>query len=266
MPIIVEVVGCSVADCEAIERAGADRIELCSGIVAGGVTPSNGLLKACRAKTSLPIMAMVRPREGGFAYSRAEYDTMLEEADNLLQAGADGIVFGILHEDGRIDAERMAALARRADGRPTMCHRAFDVTPDPFAALETLIDAGITRVLTSGQTKDILGGFDTLEELLEKADERIEIQPCEGIRPNNVQAVLDRLFQGPNAPNALHFGPFTSVTDPTSNLGKPVTYGSHLEVEEETIRGVVKIVKPWSAELPLRIPDQGASAPTSPTS
>jgi copper homeostasis protein len=243
MPIQVEVVACSVQDCFSIERAGADRIELCAGIVAGGVTPSNGLLKSCLRATRLPIMAMVRPREGGFFYSSAEYDTMFREAEALLEAGAHGLVFGILQEDGRIDMPRMRDLARIAHQVPVMCHRAFDVTPDPFEALEALIDAGVSRVLTSGQTKDILGGLDTLEKLIAKAGRDIEIQPCEGIRPNNVQAVLDRLFVGPMAPRALHFGPFRSVTDPTSELPMPVNYGSHLEIEEETVRGVVETVR-----------------------
>lgn len=188
-------------------------------------------------------MAMVRPREGGFCYSNAEYDTMFAEAEALLEAGAHGLVFGILMEDGRIDMPRMRDLAAIAPNMPVMCHRAFDVTPDPFAALDALIDAGVSRVLTSGQTKDILGGFDTLEKLIEKAGRDIEIQPCEGIRPNNVQAVLDRLFVGPRAPRALHFGPFRSVMDPTSELPKPVSYGSHLEIEEETVRGVVDLVR-----------------------
>ncbi len=243
MSIAVEVVACSVADCRAIERGGANRIELCSGIVAGGVSPSNGLLKASLEATRLPIMAMVRPREGGFCYSNEEFETMLREAEELLKAGAHGIVFGILEQDGKIDVKRTGDLSRRAASVPVMCHRAFDVTPNPFDALEALIDCGVNRVLTSGQTKDILGGLDVLEKLLEKADGRIEIQPCEGIRPNNVQPVLDRLFRGPHAPRALHFGPFRSVIDPTSDLGRPVTYGSHLELEEETVRGVVDIVR-----------------------
>jgi copper homeostasis protein len=243
MGILVEVVACSVSDCLAIERAGADRIELCSGIVAGGVTPSTGLLRACLTVSGLPIMAMVRPREGGFCYSDHEFGTMIREAEALLEAGAHGLVFGILHEDGRIDAERMKAMVHLAGRAPVMCHRAFDVTPDPFAALEALIDCGVSRVLTSGQTKDILGGLDVIEKLLERAGRRIEVQPCEGIRPGNVQAVLDRLFTIPNAPRALHFGPFASVTDPTSDLGRPVTYGSHLAVEEDTVRGVVDIVR-----------------------
>lgn len=188
-------------------------------------------------------MAMVRPREGGFCYSADEYTTMLKEAEGLLRAGAHGLVCGILLEDGQIDAKRMGDFKRRAAAVPVMCHRAFDVTPDPFEALEILIDCGVNRVLTSGQTKDIIGGFDVLEKLLERAAGRIEIQPCEGIRPGNVQAVLDRLFTGAHSPRALHFGPFASVVDPTSDLGKPVTYGSHLEVEEDTVRGVVDIVR-----------------------
>lgn len=121
--MIVEVVGCSVEDALAIERAGADRIELCAGIIAGGVTPSTGLLRSVKAACSLPVMAMIRPREGGFFYSESEFATMEREVDELVSAGADGVVFGILLADGSIDRPRMEKLRRRAGTLPVMCHR-----------------------------------------------------------------------------------------------------------------------------------------------
>ncbi len=236
--MIVEVVGCSARDCEAIERAGADRIELCAGIVAGGVTPSPGLFKAARLATSLPIMVMIRPREGGFFYSEPEFNSMLSDVDFFGELGADGVVFGVLLEDGRIDVERMGLLAERAGEMKTMCHRAFDVTPDPLAAVQDLVSAGVNRVLTSGQTKTITEGVPTLREIMRIAQGRIEVQPCEGIRPENVRHVLTELN-----PQCIHFGPFNEAWDPTSRLNKPVNYGNHLEVDEACIRGVVEIVR-----------------------
>lgn len=236
--MIVEVVGCSARDCEAIERAGADRIELCAGIVAGGVTPSVGLFRSARAATSLPIMVMIRPREGGFFYSDAEFDSMLADVEVFGELGADGVVFGILHSDGCVDIDRMAELRTKAGKLRTMCHRAFDVTPDPIKGIQDLITAGIDRVLSSGQAARITEGLPKLREIMAEASGRIEVQPCEGIRPDNVREVTASLL-----PSCIHFGPFTEIWDPTSKLDKPVNYGHHLEVDEACIRGVVEIVR-----------------------
>jgi len=234
----VEIVGCSVEDCLAIERAGADRVELCSGIIAGGVTPSIGLFRACREATKLPIMVMVRPREGGFCYSSDELDTMRRDIDVLAQAGAVGVVFGVLLPDGHIDTKRMEELRRRAGKMKVMCHRAFDVTPDPFAAIDALVDAGIDRVLSSGQTREIVAGLPRLREIMTHASGRIEVQPCEGIRPDNVVRVLNELN-----PTSIHLGPFLKRTDPTSALGTAVEYGDHLVVDEGCVVEVVRLVR-----------------------
>lgn len=236
--MIVEIVGCSVSDCVGIAEAGADRIELCSGIVAGGVTPSTGLLKAVKSRIDLPVMVMIRPREGGFFYSEDEFATMKSEILALAEAGADGFVFGILHSDGRIDRDRMAALRSLVPNHPVMCHRAFDVTPDPLAAIDALVDAGIDRVLSSGQTKEIRAGLPKLKEIMAHAAGRIEVQPCEGIRPDNVEEVVTTL-----RPNCIHLGPFVKRLDPTSDLGREVHYGEHLDVDVECVSGVVRLAK-----------------------
>lgn len=248
MGIVVEVVANLVSDCVAIERAGADRIELCAGIVAGGITPSTALYEAARKAVGLPIMVMIRPREGGFFYSDSEFDVMQAELDAFLPfvSGEDGFVFGCLGEDGSIDGKRMTKLRELASGRPVMCHRAFDVTPDPFEAIEVLIDRGVDRVLTSGQTTSILEGLDVIEQLQERAFGRIEVQPCEGIRSTNVGSVLDRLFRSRTSPKAIHFGPFREVLDPTSRLGTRVTYGHHMEVDGDQVRAVVDAVRAFA--------------------
>lgn len=234
--MIVEVVACSVADCVAIERAGAHRIELCTGIVAGGVTASMGLFRACKEHTNLPIMTMVRPREGGFCYSHDEFATMVHEVDAFREAGAYGVVFGILLQDGRIDVPRMKFLRERAGPMLAMCHRAFDVTPDPFQALDDLVECGFDRVLSSGQTKEIVAGLPMLSRLIAHADGRIEVQPCEGIRPANVRQVIEA-----TNPTCIHLGPFAAKKDPTSDLGREVNYGEHLEVDEACVREVVRL-------------------------
>src|SRR5262249_35534189 len=102
---------------------------------------------------SVPIIAMVRPRAGGFCYSKATYQVMLRDAEALLAAGADGLAFGVLHSNGEIDIDRCRQLRQVCGARTAVFHRAFDVTPDPFAALQALIDLGFDRVLTSGQAE-----------------------------------------------------------------------------------------------------------------
>lgn len=242
--MIVEIVGCSVEDALAIERAGADRIELCAGIVAGGVTPSCGLLREVKAACTLPIMVMIRPREGGFFYSDAEFDTMKREMDALGECGADGFVFGILRPDGSVDAPRVQELRERAPNHPVMCHRAFDVTPDPLAAIDALVDAGFDRVLSSGQRREIVAGIPKLREIMAHAKGRVDVQPCEGIRPENVTQVIESLN-----PSCIHLGPFISVIDPTSSLGSEVHYGAHLCVDETCVREVVRLARQGSNQV-----------------
>jgi copper homeostasis protein len=231
---LVEVVCCSVEDCIAAEQAGAGRIELCSAISAGGITPSLGMFEACRKAVSIPIMVMIRPREGGFYYSESEFEQMQTDVSKFKAIGAYGVVFGILNSDGSLDTNRMQALRTLSDGMQTMCHRAFDVVPNPLEALEQLDAMGFNRVLSSGQERDIRQGMPLLKQLMTKAKElKIEVQPCEHIRKDNVQEVLQEL-----SPKSVHLGPFLNAQDPTSNLNRPVTYGSHKVLDGEAVREV----------------------------
>lgn len=188
--VILEVIATSVDDCRAVEAGGGDRIELCTALELGGLTPSAGLLIAARQATRLPIMAMVRPRAGGFCYSKGEFAVMLADADLLLRYGADGIVFGCLHADATVDAERTAALVRLAGERQTVFHRAFDVTPDPIAALDVLLSLHVTRVLSSGGQPTALAGAATLAACRAHVGQRLQILPGGGITVANVAEVL----------------------------------------------------------------------------
>lgn len=142
-------------------RAGANRVELNSDLFHGGLTPTLGsLIAAKEAAPALEIMAMVRPREGGFCYTDTEYAVMKEDARLILEHGTDGIVFGFLHENGTVDAERTSEFAAMAKsyGKQSVFSRAIDVAPDWRAALDTLIQSGVTRVLTSGQRPTVMEG------------------------------------------------------------------------------------------------------------
>ena len=188
--MLLELCVASLDDALVAEQGGADRIELNSALSLGGLTPSLGLLSAVRAAISLPIIAMIRPRAGGFHYRSGEFICMQRDVDLTLSHGAEGIAFGILDEDGNIDLPRCRQIMRQAAGRPVVFHRAFDVVPDPAIALEQLIDLGIARVLTSGGAETAIAGAETIRRLREQAAGRIEILPGSGIRPHNVAALL----------------------------------------------------------------------------
>jgi renalase len=171
---------------EAIRAAtsGADRLELSSGLEVGGLTPSLHTFRAVREAVSIPVYVLIRPRPGGFRYSDREFDVMLHDAEEFLNAGAAGIVFGILCRDG-IDRMRCQQLVQIAGGRAVF-HRAFDFLPDPLAALDELIELGFERVLTSGLGSTAEAGATQLASLVQHAGWQIEILPAGKIRPENV--------------------------------------------------------------------------------
>ncbi len=188
--VLLEVAVASVED--ALAAAGADRLEVNAALALGGLTPSPGTLEEIRRVASVPLMVMVRPRAGGFAYSEADFQVMGRDLDWALAHGANGVVFGVLTPDGRVDRERCRRLVDRAAGRPTVFHRAFDVTPDPFEALEVLIDLGVTRVMTSGQEETAYQGAPVIAELIRRAAGRIEVLPAGGINRFTLADVLAR--------------------------------------------------------------------------
>jgi copper homeostasis protein len=251
--IPVEIVCCSVDDCLEAVKGGADRIELCGAITVGGLTPSLGTLSEVKKRVDVPIVAMVRPRGAGFDYTEAEFATMLSDGEHLLASGADGLVFGVLLKDGRIDVERMSQLVNLCGNKDKVCHRCFDVTPNPKEALEQLIDLGITRLLTSGQRAYASDGAQLIRELVEQAAGRIEILPAGGLRMNNIVEFLRA-----TGCRCVHLAPFIEQTD-TSTLGNPeIEYAPtslpkesvyHL-IDREQVAAVVQAVLAGSTDVP----------------
>ena len=190
--VLLEVCCGSADDVIQAYKAGADRAELNCDLFHGGLTPSLGALTVAKRETGMKIMAMVRPREGGFCYTPAEFDTAVEDAKLLLSHGADGLVFGFLHEDGTLDAERTRILTQLAleAGKEAVFHRAIDVVPDWREALDMLAELGVTRVLTSGQAPDVSQAADTIREMIAYAAGRIQILPGAGITARNVDRVI----------------------------------------------------------------------------
>ena len=170
------------------------RLELCAGLIVGGTTPSLTLVQQVRAETGLPVRALLRPRFGDFCYDSYELAQMEQLAAELVEAGADGIVTGVLTPEGALDAGAMQpiyAAARKAAekaGRPVACtlHRAFDVCADPFAALETARSMGLCTILTSGQAASAPQGAALLRQLTERAGKDVEILAGAGVSAQNI--------------------------------------------------------------------------------
>jgi copper homeostasis protein len=206
--ILVEACAGSVADIERAMAAGADRVELCSALELGGLTPSIGLVETAMAASPIPVVVMLRPRAGGFRYDRHEFAAMLRDAERFLELGASGVVFGTLNEHGQIDVARCGELLRSAGAVQTIFHRAFDFVPDQRAALDTLIELGISRVLTNGGKPTAAEGAAAIRELISHAAGRIEVMPAGGINADNVLEIV--LATGCNQ---VHVGASTSQVD-----------------------------------------------------
>lgn len=180
----------------AAQQGGADRVELCADLFEGGITPSLGTFLVARSHTRIPINVMIRPRGGDFCYSDIEFETMLEDVKVFKEHGANAIVFGILKEDGTVDVKRSEKLIKAAHPLPVTFHRAFDMCKDLDDALETLIDLGVDRILTSGGEPTVMEGILNLKHLVEKADGRIIIMPGCGITERNFE-YLDSIVNAP---------------------------------------------------------------------
>ncbi|KAG7462458.1 hypothetical protein MATL_G00185080 [Megalops atlanticus] len=188
---LMEVCVDSVESAINAERGGAGRIELCSSLVEGGITPSIGLLKVVKQYVRIPVFTMIRPRGGDFLYSDREVEVMKTDINLAKSHGADGLVLGALTEDGRVDTELCMELLAACRPLPVTFHRAFDMVRDPATSLETLITLGFERVLTSGCDSSALEGLPVIKRLVEQAKGRIIIMPGGGISERNLQRILE---------------------------------------------------------------------------
>jgi copper homeostasis protein len=185
MPRSLEVCVDSVAGLDVAAASAADRAELCSSLTVGGLTPSYGLLAAAAAK-DLPCFVLIRPREGDFCYSRREIDVIRRDIDTVRSLQLAGVVIGASHPDGTLDEAVLRQLVEHAAGLPAVLHRAIDLVPDFEVALETAIDLGFKRVLTSGGAAEAPAGAHVIRQLVDQAANRIEVMAGSGLNPDNV--------------------------------------------------------------------------------
>ncbi len=181
----IEICLDSVESVIAAQEGGADRVEFCSDLFEGGLTPTLGAFKVAREKTVIPMNVMIRPRGGDFCYSQLEFETMIADGKLFEEGGADALVFGILTPDGAVDKERSRIFIDEVKPREVTFHRAFDMTRDPFEAMRALIDLGVKRVLTSGQEASVPEGMDLIADLMREFGQDIIIMPGAGIHERN---------------------------------------------------------------------------------
>ena len=226
--VLLEICCSSIDDAIEAEKGGADRVEICSALFLGGLTPSLGTIQEAKQRLKIPVLVMVRPRGGGFAYSEAEFATMERDTEAAVESGADGVVFGILQSGGAIDISRCRRIRQLIGKRKAVFHRAFDVTPDPFEALEQLVDLEITRILTSGQKDSVLEGIELITKLVERAGDRIEILPGGGIQVWNVNEIVAR-----TRCRQVHLTAWGTVVDTSTRSRPAITFGGALYPPED---------------------------------
>jgi copper homeostasis protein len=210
--LILEVCVDDLAGLTAAIEGGADRIELCSALSLGGLTPSAGLMQAA-TKMNIACYAMIRPRAGDFVYSANEIDVMARDMKAARDAGLAGVVFGANLQDGRLDAAALATLCRHADGLSKTLHRAFDLVPDLDEAVRLAVELGFDRILTSGRAVTALQGLHDLESAHNLSAGRISIMPGSGITADNVDVLL-----GAAPFTEVHASCSSSVADLDSKL------------------------------------------------
>jgi copper homeostasis protein len=190
--MIIEIVVYNIESALKAQEGGADRIELCDNPGEGGTTPSFGTIEAVRQNVNMDVYVMIRPRGGDFHYTNYEFHSMKRDISQCQKISVDGVVFGILNPDGTLDKKRCKELIDKAKPLKVTCHRAFDMTRDPFEALEDCIEVGFDRILTAGQQAQALKGADLIGELVKKANGRIAIMPGSGVNENTVREILKK--------------------------------------------------------------------------
>ena len=219
--VTLEVCVDSVESAIAAEQGGAQRIELCSNLVEGGITPSAGLIAAVRRAISIELCTLIRPRGGDFCYSVREMEIMRRDVSAAKQQGADGVALGILDVDGRIDATRMRELAEIAAPMKVTCHRAFDMSYDLFQSVADLQNIGAHCILTSGGKQTAAEGVETLKRIVQAANSRIRIMAGSGIEAHNVAGIVERA-----GVREIHASLKSSVASPMRFRKEGISMGS----------------------------------------
>ena len=240
-----ELCSYSLEACHTAARLGIDRVELCTSPSDGGITPSLGMMTEACAIPDMEVSIMIRPRGGDFLYSDEEFRTMLHDLDHARQAGATGVVFGILTAEGKVDIERTRLLVEASQGMDTTFHRAIDMTEDYLQAVEDVISTGCTRILTSGGYDKAVEGIDNIAQAVAIAARRIEIMAGSGVVASNALQLAE------TGVDALHFSAKKMIPgrmlyrNPRISMGGTSAIDEYAlrVVDEEEAQAIVKLIK-----------------------
>jgi len=250
--VIVEICVDSIESAIAADRGGADRIELCSSLIEGGVTPSAGLIATVLGKVSLGVFVMIRPRAGDFLYTPDEFKAMERDILMAKQLGADGVVFGILNKDGSVDSTRVKRLVEVARPLKVTFHRAFDVSRELSKSLDELMGAGVDRVLTSRGEQTAELGKARIAELKRQAGDRIALMAGSGINEHNASQLI-----AATGIREIHASLRTAVPSPMRYRNEKVSFSpeqggesQRLVVPEDRVRKLVEAVNSTAESEP----------------
>ena len=221
----------TIEEAQAAVQYGFDRIELCSALSIGGITPSHGVIEKCCFEVKTETHVMIRPRGGNFVYSDNEIEVMTRDIKLAASAGATGVVLGVLKNDGYFDLEKNKALSCYAHdlGLETTFHRAIDTCQDPFEALDQLIELSFTRLLTSGQAINVEQGINQIREFCSRSAGKIQIMAGSGINGFNAPLIKEM------GVDALHFS-LTKVLLTDEQMG-----GSY-EIDHDKIKSILSAI------------------------
>ena len=231
--MIVEICANSFESAMAAQNGGADRIELCTQLAVGGLTPSHHLIKKVMSELSIPVHVLIRPRKGNFCYSKEELNIMKNDIEFCKNIACSGVVSGVLQSDLTIDLIATKQLIEAANGIDFTFHRAFDCVKDPLVSLENLIDLKIKRVLSSGLKPSAIEGISLLSEMNKIANQQIEIMPGSGINLDNVLQFKNKGF------TSIHL---SATQQPEKKSASFFEGGTEGVSNEKTIRKIMSLV------------------------
>jgi copper homeostasis protein len=245
----LEVIGFNIESCVAAQKAGAHRIELCSGPGEGGTTPSYGFTRAASKKLQIDLYVMIRPRGGDFFFSDEEFEIMKTDVAACKQLNCSGVVFGILTKDGKVDKKRCKELIDLAYPMEATFHRAFDRVADPFEALEDIIESGFERILTSGLKPKVIEGKQTIFQLISQANDRIIIMPGSGLNAENIIEIAE-------ATGATEFHSSASIfkerkMDYQNSVNESLQY---VTVNEDEVKKMVDLLIAFESKKTINTP------------
>ena len=234
----LEVCAFTIQSCLIAERAGAIRVELCDNPIEGGTTPSYGTIKTVREKINIKLYPIIRPRSGNYFYDEDEFEIIHKDILACKEIGCDGISIGVGTIDATIDMERMKQIVEWAYPMGVTCNRVFDGTPDPFKALEELIDCGCERVLTSGQQTAAPDAADILAKLVQQAGDRIVVMPGAGVKSSNIAQLKAQC-----GAKEYHASARKPLPNPLTYINTLVSdYGQVYVADEEEVKKMVALL------------------------